>query len=96
MSSTILKIPQITIDFGKIDKIIWYNVTDVDGTYSLNLNVTPNQSFDINVEVFNYVTKEIHFTKTYQKSSNSGIISETIKIRHTPGINSPIYGLKTF
>jgi hypothetical protein len=95
MSSTILKIPQITNNFGKVNKIIWFNVSDVDGTYSINLHITPSQSFDTNITIFNYATKELHFSKTYQKSSNSGIINQTVKIRHTPGLNSPIYGLKT-
>ena len=93
--ATTLKVPEITKNFNKVDKIIWFNVSDIDGTYSINLFITPSQSLDTTVSVFNYVTKEEHFTKIYPKSSNSGIISQTIKIRHTPGLNSPIYGLKT-
>ena len=93
--ATTLKVPEITNNFNKIDKIIWFNVSDVNGTYSINLFITPSQSLDTTVMVFNYATKEQHFSKTYRKSSNSGIINETIKIRHTPGLNSPIYGLKT-
>jgi hypothetical protein len=95
MAITTLKVPEISNNFNKVDKIIWFNVDDIDGTYSINLFITPSQSLDIIVSVFNYVTKEEHFSKLYQKSSNSGIINETIKIRHTPGLNSPIYGLKT-
>ena len=93
--ATTLKVPEITNNFNKIDKIIWFNVSNVDGTYSINLFITPSQSLDTTVKVFNYVTKEEHFSKIYPKSSNSNIINETIKIRHTPGLNSPIYGLKT-
>jgi hypothetical protein len=95
MAITTLKVPEITNNFNKVDKIIWFNVSDIDGTYSINLFITPSQSLDTTVKVFNYVTKEEHFSKIYPKSSNSGIINETIKIRHTPGLNSPIYGLKT-
>jgi hypothetical protein len=95
MAITTLKVPEISNNFNKVDKIIWFNVSDIDGTYSINLFITPSQSLDTTVRVFNYVTKEEHFSKTYPKSSNSGIINETIKIRHTPGLNSPIYGLKT-
>lgn len=93
--ATTLKVPEITKNFNKVDKIIWFNVSNVDGTYSINLFITPSQSLDTTVKVFNYATKEEHFSKIYLKSSNSGIINETIKIRHTPGLNSPIYGLKT-
>jgi hypothetical protein len=95
MAITTLKVPEITNNFNKVDKIIWFNVSDIDGTYSINLFITPSQSLDTTVKVFNYVTKEEHFSKIYPKSSNSGIINETIKIKHTPGLNSPIYGLKT-
>ena len=93
--ATTLKVPEITKNFNKVDKIIWFNVSDIDGTYSINLFITPSQSLDTTVSVFNYSTKEERFNKTYLKSSNSGIINETIKIKHTPGLNSPIYGLKT-
>jgi hypothetical protein len=95
MAITTLKVPEISNNFNKVDKIIWFNVSDVDGTYSINLFITPSQSLDTKIIVFNYATKEEHFGKIYPKSSNSGIINETIKIRHTPGLNSPIYGLKT-
>jgi hypothetical protein len=93
--ATTLKVPEVTTNFSKINKIIWFNVSDVNGTYSINLFITPSQSLDTTVSVFNYVTKEEHFSKIYPKSSNNGIINETIKIKHTPGLNSPIYGLKT-
>ena len=95
MAITTLKVPEISNNFNKVDKIIWFNVSDIDGTFSINLFITPSQSLDTTVKVFNYVTKEEHFSKIYPKSSNSGIINQTIKIRHTPGLNSPIYGLKT-
>jgi hypothetical protein len=95
MAITTLKVPEISNNFNKVDKIIWFNVDDIDGTYSINLFITPSQSLDTTVSVFNYSTKEERFSKTYLKSSNSGIINETIKIKHTPGLNSPIYGLKT-
>jgi hypothetical protein len=95
MAITTLKVPEITNNFSKINKIIWFNVSDIEGTYSINLFITPSQSLDTTVSVFNYSTKEERFNKTYLKSSNSGIINETIKIKHTPGLNSPIYGLKT-
>ena len=95
MAITTLKVPEVTNNFNKIDKIIWFNVSDIDGTYSINLFITPSQSLDSTVSIFNHITKKEHFSKTYLKSSNSGIINETIKIKHTPGLNSPIYGLKT-
>jgi hypothetical protein len=95
MAITTLKVPEVTNNFNKIDKIIWFNVSDIDGTFSINLFITPSQSLDTTIRVFNYSTREESFSKTYPKSSNSGIINETIKIKHTPGLNSPIYGLKT-
>jgi hypothetical protein len=93
--STTLKIAETTTNFGRLNKVIWYNVTDVDGTYSIDLHITPSQVEDINVVVFNINSKVEIIRKTYKKSSNSTIINETIKIRHTPGLNSPIYVIKT-
>jgi len=95
MAITTLKVPEISNNFNKVDKIIWFNVSDIEGTFSINLHITPSQSLDTTITVFNYTTNKEHFNKLYPKSSNSGIINETIKIRHTPGLNSPIYGLKT-
>lgn len=93
--STTLKIAETTTNFGRLSKVIWYNVTDVDGTYSIDLHITPSQVEDINVVIFNINSKSETIRKTYKKSSNSTIINETIKIRHTPGLNSPIYVIKT-
>lgn len=93
--STTLKIAETTTNFGRLNKVIWFNVTDVDGTYSIDLHITPSQVEDINVVIFNGLYKTDVVKKTYKKSSNNTIINETIKIRHTPGLNSPIYGLKT-
>jgi hypothetical protein len=95
MAITTLKVPEITNNFGKVNKIIWFNVSDIEGTFSINLYITPSQSLDTTITVFNHTTNKEHFSKTYPKSSNNGIINETIKIKHTPGLNSPIYGLKT-
>lgn len=93
--STTLKISETTKNFGKLNKVIWYNVTDIDGTYSIDLHISPSQVDDINIVIFNLGTGLDVVKKTYKKSSNATIINETIKIRHTPGLNSPIYGLKT-
>jgi hypothetical protein len=96
MAITTLKVPEITNNFGKVNKIIWFDVPpDIEGTFSINLYITPSQSLDTTITVFNHTTNKEHFSKTYPKSSNNGIINETIKIKHTPGLNSPIYGLKT-
>lgn len=93
--STTLKIAETNKNFGRIGKVIWFNVTDIDGTYGIDLHISPSQVDDINLSIFNQSTGIIVFKKTYQKSSNSTIINDTIKIRHTPGLNTPIYGLKT-
>ena len=93
--STILKFPQINSDFGKINKIIWFNVLDVDGTFTINLHIEPSQSIDTTISIFNNGNKNEVFNRLYKKSSNSGIINETIKIRHTPGLDSNVYGIKS-
>jgi hypothetical protein len=93
--STTLKISETTKNFGRLNKVIWFTVSDVDGTYSIDLHISPSQTEDINLIIFNQGTGLDVSKKTHKKSSNTTIINDTIKIRHTPGLNSPIYGLKT-
>jgi hypothetical protein len=93
--STPILIPQTSQNFGKVNKIIWFNVSDVDGTFSLNLHITPSQVANTTISIFNQGNKIEVFNRTYIKSSNNDIINETVKIRHTPGLDSNIYGIKT-
>jgi hypothetical protein len=93
--STTLLVPQISTNYGKVNKIIWFNVSDVEGTFSVNLHITPSQNADTTISIFNQVNKKEVFNRTYIKSKSSDIINETIKIKHTPGLDSNIYGLKS-
>jgi hypothetical protein len=96
MSFTNLHMPQVTKNFGRLNKIIWFNMTnDVDGTFTLNLYITPSQDTDTTVVVFNKATEKQYFNKLYTKSTNSNIITETVKILHIPGLNSTVYGIKS-
>lgn len=95
MSYTTIKLPQTSSKFGKIDKIIWFKVDDINGIFNLNLFITPNQTQNTNITIFNNGTKEEKFKKVYSRSSNGTTISEIIKINHVKGLNSIIYGIKT-
>ncbi len=93
--STLLKFPQISTNFGKINNILWFNVSDIDGSFSINLHITPSQSTDTTISIFNSGNNREVFNRMYKTSSNNSIINETIKIRHTPGLDSNIYGIKS-
>ena len=53
MSTTYTSIPvkQISTNFGTVNKVIWFDVTGITGTFAVNLFITPNQSTDINIVI---------------------------------------------
>jgi hypothetical protein len=97
MSTTYTSIPvkQISANFGTVNKVIWFDVTGITGTFAVNLFITPNQSTDINIVIFNKGSNEEMFRKIYNKSSDSSVIIDTIKLRHVPGQKSETYGIKS-
>ena len=97
MSTTYTSIPvkQISANFGTVNKVIWFNVTGITGTFAVNLFITPNQSTDINIVIFNKGSNEEMYRKTYNKSSDSSVITDTVKLRHVPGQKSETYGIKS-
>ena len=96
MSITYSSIPNTVIDqyFGKINKIVWFNVSDTYGTFVVNLYLEPSQSTETTVTIFNKETKEVMFTQKYSRTANSSSIIDVAKITHIPGTLSPIYGIK--
>jgi len=89
-------IPDVNVspNFGKINKVVWFIVEDNYGVFDVNLFITPNQSKDVNITIFNKETMNEKFKRTYNKSADKTIISDTAKITHTPGLNSREYGIK--
>jgi len=67
MSDTYFNIPtkQISTNFGTLNKVIWFDITDINGTFNVNLFITPNQSSDINLTIFNKGSKEEMYKKKY-------------------------------
>ncbi len=97
MSTTYTSIPvkQISTNFGTVNKVIWFDVTGITGTFAVNLFITPNQSTDINIVIFNKGSNEEMYRKTYNKSSDSSVITDTVKLRHVPVQKSETYGIKS-
>ena len=96
MSTTYTTIPNVTIDpyFGKINKIVWFTVSDTFGTFTVNLYLLPSQSSETTVTIFNKVTGEKMFTQKYSRTPNTSSIIDVAKITHIPGVLSPTYGIK--
>lgn len=94
--STYTNIPDVSfsVNFGQINKIVWFNVDDDNSIYDINFYITPNNSRDINIEIFNYMSKLTLFKKTYNKSQDTNTIIESTKIIHVPNKMGTIYGLK--
>ena len=97
MSTTYTSIPvkQISTNFGTVNKVIWFDVTGITGTFAVNLFITPNQSTDINIVIFNKGSNVELYRKTYNKSSDSSVIIDTVKLRHVPSQKSETYGIKS-
>jgi hypothetical protein len=95
MSYTSIPLKQTSNFFGTINKVIWFDVVDVKGNFTVNLYITPNQSNDMNVVIFNKGSNEEMYKKTYNKSSNSSTITDNIKIMHVPGQRTVTYGIKS-
>lgn len=94
--STYSNIPDVSfsVPFGKVNKIVWFDVQDISSTFDINFYIIPNQSKDINIEIFNYGSGSNLFKKTYLKSANSETITETVKLTHIPNKMTTIYGMK--
>ena len=97
MSEIYYRIPikQTSTNFSTINKVIWFDVNDVNGTFIINLYISPNQSNDINVTIFNKGSKEEMYKKTYNKSSDSTAINESVKLTHIVGQRTVTYGIKS-
>ena len=89
-------IPDITIspNFGTVNKIVWFNVNDTKGVFNVNLFITPSQSKDVNITIFNKDTKQTMYKKTYAKTADTTQITELVQINHIPGFMSTYYGIK--
>lgn len=94
--STYSNIPDVSfsVPFGKVNKIIWFNVADTASTFDFNFFIVPNQSKDTNIEIFNYGSNTNLFKKTYLKSASPETITETVKLTHIPNKMTTIYGMK--
>jgi hypothetical protein len=97
MSDTYFSIPtkQISTNFGTLNKVIWFDVTDINGTFNVNLYIAPNQTNDVKLTIFNKGSKEEMYNKTYNKSSDSTAINESVKLTHIVGQRTVTYGIKS-
>jgi hypothetical protein len=79
---------------GKINKVVWFSVSDTQGIYNVNLLINPNQKRDTNITIFNKETKQTVWNKIYPASSTTTQIVDQPQINHIPGLMSPYYGIK--
>jgi hypothetical protein len=97
MSYTSIPLKQTSNFFGTINKVIWFDVADIKGNFTVNLYITPNQDADTNIVIFNKETKETVFSKTYKKTSlNTTELFDPQKIKHVPGFRGTTYGIRVF
>lgn len=95
MNETIIPIKQTSNYFGTLNKVIWFDVPNTKGIFTINLYIRPNQISDMNVIIFNKGSNQELYNKTYNKTSNSSTITESFNIMHIPNERSTIYGIKS-
>jgi hypothetical protein len=94
MSNTTIPTIQISKNFGKISKIIFFQVSNtINGSFNVNLFITPSQISETKISIVNKNSKTTLYNKTYGKSPNTNTISDVATIKHDPTTKSPIYGL---
>ena len=86
---------QKTKRFGQIKKIVWFEITNIDGPFDVNLYITPNQNQNTSIVIFNQSSKEEKFNKSYPQSASTKTISETVKINYNKKFDSTIFGIKS-
>lgn len=94
MSNTTIPTIQISKNFGKISKIIFFQVSNtINGSFNVNLFITPSQISETKISIVNKNSKTTLYNKTYGKSPNTNTISDVATIKHDPTTKSDIYGL---
>ena len=94
MSNTTIPDIDISSNFGTVNKVVWFSVSNINGIFNVNFFITPNQLKDVNITIFNKETKETMYSKRYAKSANTTQINEVAQITHIPNLRSNIYGIK--
>jgi hypothetical protein len=94
--STFLNIPTLSLSkpFGKVTKIIFFDVSDTFGVFTVNLFITANRDLDTTIEIFNNESKEVVFSKVYKKTALTSPLFDPQKIKHVPGFKGTIYGIR--
>ena len=94
MSNTTIPTIQISKNFGKLSKIIFFQVSNtINGSFNVNLFITPSQISETKISIVNKNSKTTLYNKTYGKSPKTNIISDVATIKHNPTTQSNIYGL---
>lgn len=81
--------------FGRIKKVVWFEITNINGSFDVNLYITPNQNQNTSIIIFNQSTKEEKFNKTYLSSTTIKTVSDTVKINYNSQFDSTIFGIKS-
>ena len=78
MSNTTIPTIQISKNFGKISKIIFFQVSNtINGSFNVNLFITHSQISETKISIVNKNSKTTLYNKTYGKSPNTNTIGVT-------------------
>lgn len=93
---TTLDIPQVSNSsyFGKINKVIWFAVTEDYGYFDVTLKILRNQLYDTNISINNVGSAGSSlWSEIFIKSSNPTPEIRELKILNVPGLATKVYGV---
>jgi hypothetical protein len=89
-----IDIPPVSYDtpFGKVNKCVWFSVTDNYNTFQVDIRFQRNQRYNATLQLQNYGTQQPNlWSKVYNPTSNPDTVTESLLLTHVPTFNSTIY-----
>jgi hypothetical protein len=86
--------PILSNFYGSVNSCLWFEVTNQYGIYVVNLEVTPNQNYDVEIAVQNLVDSQPpdYSLSILRTASQTPVVSNK-QLLHDPAIKSPIYSV---
>lgn len=96
--SVIIDLPSSYIgsNFGQVKSMIWFEVTENNGPFSIEFRVGRSVNNSQEVKILNQDNQgALVWAKTYEASSSPDIIIDNVVIWHNPQVNSESYCIQT-
>jgi hypothetical protein len=95
MANNTIQDIQTSKRFGRIKKVVWFSITNTNGSFNINLYIKPSQNENTSIIVFNQSNKQEKYNKTYLKSATTNLLTDSVKINYNSQFDSTIFGIKS-